>query len=235
MGWAPTSGKWYSGHSRGWALLCPATVFCLLLSSAAPTSGGGSHQNPGSVSESEEPIAGHPTGLTAPLLQDGGGKELGALWRTLKDSPRGITPRVPRGRLPVAFFLLKGCGRLRDARWGLRDEAGVSTAPEPRRGRKALESDNPTTAQLRRKGPGPMVPSPARPPRPPRPRASVSRRRKCCVAHFRVLSGRRRRASTVSRPPPPPRVPEAGATSPPWPASKLWLACPLEEQLDWCF
>lgn len=39
------------------------------------------------------------------------------------------------------------------------------------------------------------------PARPPRPRASASRRRKCCVVHFRVLSDRRR-ASRVSRPPP---------------------------------
>lgn len=70
-------------------------------------------------------------------------------------------------------------------------------------------------------GVSPKAPSPARP---QRPSASASRRRKCCVAHFRVLSGRRRRASPVSRPPlPSPRVPEAGATSPPWPASKVGL------------
>nr|XP_005907976.2 PREDICTED: leptin receptor overlapping transcript-like 1 [Bos mutus] len=95
-----------------------------------------------------------------------------------------VTAAAPRVRTRVAAAVSEAPPRLRDARWGLRDEAGVSTAPEPRRGRKALESDDPTTAQLRRKGPGPTVPSPARP---PRPRASVSRRRKCCVAHFRVL------------------------------------------------
>lgn len=48
----------------------------LLLGSAA-TSGGGSHQNSGSVSESEEPSAGHATGLTAPLLPDGAEGEVG--------------------------------------------------------------------------------------------------------------------------------------------------------------
>lgn len=98
---------------------------------------------------------------------------------------------------------------------------------EPNRG----ENAKPARAAIRtaawqgKKGSVLPPPSPARP---PRPRASASRRRKCCVAHFRVLSGRRRRrrASPVSRPPPPPqppRVPEPGATSPPWPASKVGL------------
>lgn len=73
----------------------------------------------------------------------------------------------------------------------------------------------------------PASPMPARLPRPSRRRASASRRRKCCVAHFRVLSGLCRRASVVSRLPPPPPLPprilESGATSPPWPASKVGL------------
>lgn len=82
------------------------------------------------------------------------------------------------------------------------------------------------TAQERRRGRRgrPDRPHPGAPPTPPRPRASASRRRKCCVAHFRVLSGRCRRESPVSpQLLPPPGVPEAGATSPPWPASKVGL------------
>lgn len=45
------------------------------------------------------------------------------------------------------------------------------------------------------------VPEPAPPRAPHAPARARSRRRKCCVVHFRVLSGRRR-ASRVSRPPP---------------------------------
>lgn len=71
-------------------------------------------------------------------------------------------------------------------------------------------------------------PKPARPTRLSRPSSSASCRRKCYIAHFRVLSGSRRRASVVSWPPPPPPPPwvlEPGATSPPWPASKVGLGC----------
>ncbi|XP_047711306.1 leptin receptor overlapping transcript-like 1 isoform X1 [Prionailurus viverrinus] len=101
---------------------------------------------------------------------------------------------------------------------------------EPRRGLNAGDRGEPHSSEAGKVAACPTAPSPARP---PRPRAGASRRRKCCVVHFRVLSGsrrrRRRRASRISRPllpppPPPPPLPpqilEPGATSPPWPASK---------------
>nr|XP_035963003.1 leptin receptor overlapping transcript-like 1 isoform X1 [Halichoerus grypus] len=106
-----------------------------------------------------------------------------------------------------------------DWEWSFPEPEG-KIGTEPRRERQACEDGNPHSTTAGKEGVGPAAPNPARP---PRPRASASRRRKCCVAHFRVLSGCRRRASRVSRPPPPPltpRVPEPGATSPPWPASK---------------
>lgn len=109
--------------------------------------------------------------------------------------------------------LTKERGRSRGAREALRD--GASAHPRtaggrarPPRKRGWGEPRRPAVcggAEPRRTGSA-HSPKPARPrtsPRPPRPRASASRRRKCCVAHFRVLSGRRRRASPVSASPPP--------------------------------
>lgn len=134
----------------------------------------------------------------------------------------------PKGRrllaLPYPSRTWKVAGSARGGwEWSFPEPEG-KMGTEPRRERQACEDGDPHTTTAGKKGVGPTAPSPARP---PYPRASASRRRKCCVAHFRVLSGRRRRrrrASRVSRPPPlPPRFPEPGATSPPWPASKVGL------------
>lgn len=139
---------------------------------------------------------------------------------------------LPKGRRYFRSLILQECGRLRDPRRGLQCRAfpslrGIGHRTEATTVRLRQLRAPRLLPHSREGGVSPTSPSPARPPRPPRPRVSASCRRKCCVAHFRVLSGRRRRASPVSRPPPLPPPPlqvlEPGATSPPWPASKVGL------------
>lgn len=103
------------------------------------------------------------------------------------------------------------------------------TRPGSEAGRKASEGGDPQRSGAGKEEAGGIPPSPRAPRAPRAPSSSASRRRKCCVAHFRVLSDRCCRASVVSWPPPPPlpppRILEPGATSPPWPASKVGLGC----------
>lgn len=169
----------------------------------------------------------------------------GCAWKTANLSPKCITTRLPevsghwrsllteRGTpRDTGEELQRGASANREGTLG----AGVCTPRKPSweeglRGRRSAEERG-WVGRSRLHGP-----KPARPPRPSRPRSSASRRRKCCVAHFRVLSGRRRRASVDSGPPPPPPpwVLEPGATSPPWPASKVGLGrwAPLGWVVSW--
>ena len=132
---------------------------------------------------------------------------------------------------------VQGCGTSLSVEPRLPRDASGGTAPA--RPGSGAGKDSPrgrrSAAGLRSEGrgrpPSPQPAPPARPPRPPHPSASASRRRKCCVADFRVLSGGcSSRASLVSGPPPPPpRVLEPGATLPPWPASKVGRGCRARE------
>ncbi|XP_074185800.1 leptin receptor overlapping transcript-like 1 isoform X2 [Rhinolophus sinicus] len=163
-----------------------------------------------------------------PLLRSlEAGRKNGCALKIATFSPKDITP--PEGQRPLALpphrmWDVAGYRRGASDRASANPEgnlgAGVRTPRKPTweeslRGRRSAEE--PAWEGKSRLDSA----EPARPPRPSRPRSSASRRRKCCVAHFRVLSGRCRRASVVSRPPPPPWVLEPGATSPPWQASKL--------------
>lgn len=139
--------------------------------------------------------------------------------------PKHHTVQPPSGG-PSGFLLPQDCGG-----FGIRDEGLGTELTRPRRERRAGAGQERTASDGgSRRHAGLGKKGPAGGPRPPRVPgsscASTSRRRKCCVAHFRVLSGRRRRrrrASLVSGLPPPPPSPESGATSPPWPASKVGL------------
>lgn len=166
------------------------------------------------------------------LLRYKAGRRNGCALKIATFSPKDITP--PEGQRPLA--LPPPHRRWDVAGYPRRAPDGASANPKGNLGAGVRTPRKPTWQESlrgRRSAEDPAwerrnrldSTKPARPPRPSRPRSSASRRRKCCVAHFRVLSGRRRRASVVSRPPPPPPpwVLEPGATSPPWPASKVGL------------
>ncbi|KAM5275155.1 leptin receptor overlapping transcript-like 1 isoform 1-T1 [Hipposideros larvatus] len=173
------------------------------------------------------------TQLALLLLRYTAGRRNGCALKIANVSPKYITTCLPKVSGHSRSLLLTERGTLRDT--GEELQHGASANPEGNRGAGVRTPRKPSweeSLRARRSAEKRSwlggrnrldSPKPARPPRPSRPRSSASRRRKCCVAHFRVLSGRRHRASVDSGPPPPPPpwVLEPGATSPPWPASKL--------------
>lgn len=175
------------------------------------------------------------TQLALLLLRYTAGRRNGCALKIANVSPKYITTCLPKVSGHSRSLLLTERGTLRDT--GEELQHGASANPEGNRGAGVRTPRKPSweeSLRARRSaekrswlgGRNQLdSPKPARPPRPSRPRSSASRRRKCCVAHFRVLSGRRHRASVDSGPPPPPPpwVLEPGATSPPWPASKVGL------------